>query len=441
MLLRRLAAAAAAAALATAAAANAPLSSAAAPPETTWQLVRLPDAPCLDGTPSTIYVKPGVGADASKLILFWEGGGWCASLLDCLARSKTPLGSSASYPNSTTHYSERDLLSPDCAENPAFCNYASVYAPYCDGASRSSLALAPVVVEGTPLHFSGFAVMRATMDALAAGPGFDMPPLSGVTELLVSGSSAGGLTTLLHLDYIAARAEAASPGIRVSGVPEVGFFVDAESIWQGRRLYTEVYARIAEFGNISGGLPEQLNEACVAAHPAPADRWHCFMAQYTYPYTRTPTFLLQSQVDAFQTANILAPDPNTTFNVYPYAPFAPCEANPGPPGVGGCNATQWKQFDGYAAQFFGALNASLAATPADVLARSGGVITSCAIHTTAIGGISHKIVVAGKTMYEHLVAWYSANAPLEGGAFVYDVPYPADKSCPKPTEPGELILL
>ena len=432
-------------ALAAAAAVSASSTPAPAPapaPLTTWSLVKLPDAPCLDGSPSTIYVKAGVGADASKLILFWEGGGWGESLLDCLARSNTTLGSSTTYPAETTRYSNRDLLLPDCSTNPRFCNYASAYAPYCDGASRSSNVVEPVVVDGTPLYFRGFDVVRATMDALAqaGGPGFGVPPLSAMAEVVVSGSSAGGLTTMLHLDYIAGRAQAENAEVRVVGVPEVGFFVDAASIWGGQHLYTEIYRRIAEFGNISTGDPVQTNEACNAFYAA-EERWRCFFAQYTYPFIRTPTFLLQSQVDEFQTGNILAPSLNISVSASTYPPFAPCIKQPGPPGVGACNATQWSQWSGYADQFFAALNASLAATPADVLARSGGVITSCPIHTTAISGISHRIVVKGKTMYELLVEWFDASAPVEGGSFTYDVPFPGDTSCPKPTALGETLLL
>ena len=405
----------------------------AAAPLTTWVRTNL-TAPCLDGSAAALYVKPGTGADADKVILFWEGGGWCLSLEDCLARSNTTLGSSLAYPPHTTGYSVRDLLQPDCAVNPRFCNYASAYAPYCDGASRSSRAAEPVVVDGKPLYFRGFDVLAATVDALLAGAGGLLPPLSATSELVVSGSSAGGLTTLLHLDYVAGRAQGANPALRVAGVPEVGFFVDAASIWDGRHVYTEMYQRVAAFGNVSGGLPEQVNADCAAAYPAEEDRWHCFMAQYTYPHVRTPTFLLQSQVDEWQAQNILAPDLDTSVAVHTYAPFVPCILHPGPPGQGGsqCNATQWAQWSGYAAQFFAALYASMAATPPDTLARSGGVITSCPIHTTAISGKSHSIVVGGRSMYDWLVAWYDSGAPKEGGAWTLDLPWPGDKSCPLP---------
>jgi len=277
-------------------------------------------------------------------------------------------------------------------------------------------------------------VLAATLAALAApgGPGGGVPGLAGVTDLLVSGSSAGGLTTLLHLDEIAAAARAANPGVRVAGVPEVGFFLDAESIWRGgERVARRAYAAVAALGNVSTGDPAQVNAACMLGTP-PGERWRCFMAPYTYPFVATPTFLLQSSLDQYQTQNLLAPNEDTAVAVTPYAPFLPCTLHPGPePAGGACNATQWAQWFGYDAQFYAAFDAALAATPPAVLARSGGVLTTCPIHTTAIGGRSHAIRVAGKSMYDYLAEWWAARgAPVEGGRWARDVPFPGDTSCP-----------
>jgi hypothetical protein len=130
-----------------------------------------------------------------------------------------------------------------------------------------------------------------------------VPSLADAAELLVSGSSAGGLTTLLHIDVIAERAREVNANIRVSAVPEVGFFVDAASIWGGERLYTEVYTRIADFGNISAGTPDQVNADCVAANPGP-NRWRCFMAQYTYPHIKTPVMIVNSKYDQWKRGEI-----------------------------------------------------------------------------------------------------------------------------------------
>lgn len=44
-------------------------------------------AKCLDGTPPVFLWRQGVGIDASKFIVFLEGGGWCFSPDDCAGRA------------------------------------------------------------------------------------------------------------------------------------------------------------------------------------------------------------------------------------------------------------------------------------------------------------------------------------------------------------------
>ena len=58
------------------------------------------DAKCLDGSQGAYYIWPG---DPKKVLLFFEGGGWCGSddlsstIESCYQRSKTDLGSSTGY--------------------------------------------------------------------------------------------------------------------------------------------------------------------------------------------------------------------------------------------------------------------------------------------------------------------------------------------------------
>ena len=59
-----------------------------------------PTAKCLDGSQGAYYIWPG---DPKKVLLFFEGGGWCGSddlsstIESCYQRSKTDLGSSTGY--------------------------------------------------------------------------------------------------------------------------------------------------------------------------------------------------------------------------------------------------------------------------------------------------------------------------------------------------------
>lgn len=85
-------------------------------------------AMCLDGSPAVVYVnQPTSPPPSPKIILFLQGGGWCmgptaeTTLMNCLSRSKTDLGSSSTYgPTFTPSYEGGNgLLSNDSAINPA----------------------------------------------------------------------------------------------------------------------------------------------------------------------------------------------------------------------------------------------------------------------------------------------------------------------------------
>ena len=409
-----------------------------------WTLVLLqedPTARCLDGSPAAMYLRTGSGENATRFVLFFEGGGWCESLEDCLSRSKTALGSSTGY-GATASWSQRDLLDIDCAKNPRFCTWSSAYFPYCDGASRAGAVEGPVEVDGTPLYFAGGRILNATLsELLSAAPGGDVlssfPSLATAEVVLVSGSSAGGLATYLSIDTIADALAAVNPSAQLLAAPEVGFFfTEGASIWDGERIMAGVFERVAVMQNVSGAPLTPSRERCLAATP-PEDAWLCwFSAPRAYLSLATPTFILNSAWDEWQTSNILAPDPNTLPHVKTYAPFAPCIAAPHT----GCNATQFAQWFAYGAQWRTALAAARAAVldPA-VAARSGGYITSCAIHTTAISGFSHRIKInGGVSMYDALGAWVDGGAPsVAGGHWTMDVDWPGDTSCPGPHEAAE----
>ena len=78
-------------------------------------------AVCLDGTDPAYYIRAGTGSGASKWRVHHQGGGWCEGYPDCVARSKTELGSSQAYPASINETS--DYYSTDNVTNPLFWNW------------------------------------------------------------------------------------------------------------------------------------------------------------------------------------------------------------------------------------------------------------------------------------------------------------------------------
>jgi O-palmitoleoyl-L-serine hydrolase len=364
-------------------------------------------------------------------LLCFSNGGWCTSPEGCYNRSlnKNKLGSSKAYPQTTSEWGKRDLLNPDCAENYAFCNWSSFYLPYCDGLSRAGNA--EIIFNETLLYLRGFEILRASLDQMLnpdelLAPDFPST-LRDATNILISGSSAGGLSTILHMDYMSSYIREKSfqtPVIKA--VPEVGFFIDGESIWDGFHEMTAAFQRAADMGNITSGSSEQVCVGCKEAL-SPDEYWKCFMAEYCYPHLSTPTFLLNSQIDQWQLEHILAPDPDYTVDEVVYEPWVPCIEDPT-----ACNSTQYDQFMGYHDQFMRALDTATAATPL-AFSQNGGFITSCDSHDTASYGDSHTIFIGGVSMYDAMVQWVSLDSSGKSDTVAqwrYDDPWPSNPTCP-----------
>lgn len=382
-------------------------------------------AVCLDGSPGAYYVKWGSGADVNKWIVHINGGGWCTDPKDCFGRSLTSLGSSSSYAP-TADFGGFDMLNITIERNPDFYQYTSVFVMYCDGASLAGNADQPTVYNGTQLWFRGYRILQAVFNNLLAAnpqPGGG-PSLSDATNIILTGNSAGGLATYLHADTVASWLPKTAD---FRAIPEVGFFLDAESV-DGTNGYTPMYQNVAAMQNITTGAFEQVNPACMAALP-PDSRWQCFMAEFTYPFIKTPIFIQNSKLDNWQLRNILAADvPSCTpqsCELHADTGMVNCASAP----ATNCTPTEFIAFQGYAVQFMSALSQSLASNVNAFNGVNGGLITSCDLHDHMIGGGWNKIMVGGKSMREIVTPWMQGKAP---GTWTFDVDWPNNPTCNGP---------
>ncbi|KAG4941013.1 hypothetical protein JHK87_044884 [Glycine soja] len=139
-------------------------------------------AVCLDGSPPAYHFDKGFGEGINSWIVHIEGGGWCNNIESCLDRKDTRLGSSKQMED--IYFS--GILSNEQQFNPDFYNWNRVKVRYCDGSS-----------------FTG--------------------DVEEVDPAILSGCSAGGLTTILHCDsfktFLPSRAN-------VKCVPDAGYFVN-----------------------------------------------------------------------------------------------------------------------------------------------------------------------------------------------------------------------
>jgi hypothetical protein len=173
----------------------------------------------LDGSPYGFYWKPSLSGKSTKWTVSIEGGGWCYTEQECYSRSKGALGTSKAWPATMPfslepagmHFRQWEMGCMNAEGTTLDMDCNAMYLPYGDGASFAGFRGKPWPVPGTKekLWFRGIKNLDATLEwALNHG-------LANATELVVTGVSAGGLSTFLHVDRIAQRVRNTNPSVQV----------------------------------------------------------------------------------------------------------------------------------------------------------------------------------------------------------------------------------
>ncbi|ONM59963.1 Pectin acetylesterase 12 [Zea mays] len=167
-------------------------------------------AVCLDGSLPGYHLHRGFGSGANSWLVNLEGGGWCNDRSSCVFRKGSRRGSS--------NHMERQLqftgiLSNKPEENPDFYNWNRVKVRYCDGGSFTG--------DGSDaaagLYFRGQRIWQAAMDDLMA------QGMRYANQALLSGCSAGGVSTILHCDEFHGLFPS---NTRVKCLADAGMFLD-----------------------------------------------------------------------------------------------------------------------------------------------------------------------------------------------------------------------
>ncbi len=328
-------------------------------------------AVCLDGTPSGFYVAPG---DKRRFVIYIAGGGWCYTPADCAYRAAhTDIGSSQNW---TSSMSGSGILSSDGNNvNPMFASFTRVYVPYCDGFSFMGHRASPVTVGSQTLYFRGHANLQRTLDELDR-----QFQLKAATDVLVAGCSAGGLSTILHVDRVRAFVPNA---LRVAGVPDSGFFLNATNLY-GQFDYGAQMAAGWRLHNASAGA----NAACLKAlGHSPS----CSMAPYVAPLVASPLFLLNSFLDSWQMGNVVGDGVSET---------ASWQAHCVNHGARQCNATELAVANSFAQQLTAQATAAAKAT-------DGYALDSCWTHCQAISDFEWQhFEIGGVNVRDTVEIWW-----------------------------------
>lgn len=248
-------------------------------------------AVCLDGSPPGFYLRNGTSLEKSKWIIFFQGGAWCHDHDTCYERSNTALGSSTCLRRYLRHEDNEGLLSNQVKYNPEFYNWSSVFVPYCDGASFTGDREKPLEVNDKKLYFRGRRILGALLDELLRR-GMDK-----ASEIILSGSSAGAISAIVHADYIQTRVRRVSKAsVRV--LADAGFFLDEPS-YDGTKIMRSIFRKMYTLHNSSASL----NHGCLREQKRKR-KYRCFFPQYSLPFVTTPVFLVNSLYDSWQIGSL-----------------------------------------------------------------------------------------------------------------------------------------
>ncbi len=242
-----------------------------------------PKAVCNDGTAPIFYFSPGSGDDRNKWILFLQGGAGCMTDKVCMERQRQQkeLVTGSGAPASRNF---DGLLSTSKSVNPDFATFAHVYVHYCssdfwagDGENK---------VGGSTWQFRGHEIIDALLDQLLAKSIGGAPTLAAATDVLVAGTSAGGIGVHNNLDHIAARL----PNASVKGIADSGWIPAGV-----RRFGPGILDTRNDSPEAMAFLHSQPDESCAAANPGHESS--CLGEGFVFPYISTPMFVYGDQHD------------------------------------------------------------------------------------------------------------------------------------------------
>jgi len=155
-------------------------------PDATWTWVPIEGNVCRDGSPTGIgvYRNP----DATRLVIYLEGGGACFNSASCSLNPST---------FGETHFAARQwagILDPTDDRNP-LRDASFVYVPYCTGDVHAGSATGVDIARGPQdQSFVGFDNVTRALQRIA-------PTFEGM-DVVLTGVSAGGFGALINYDQV-----------------------------------------------------------------------------------------------------------------------------------------------------------------------------------------------------------------------------------------------
>ncbi len=262
----------------------------------------VPQALCSDGTKPIYYLKKGFGSGTNRWIIWLEGGGACGSddpnnPLWCGLRKGLPLSTSNGF--LATVNDLQGILSKSASFNPDFYSYNQIYVHYCSNDFWGGNGTQKIITKNTneKFWFSGRKIIEALVLDLKAKHKFN-----NATNLILTGSSAGGAGIVMNADEIKKTMPQADVVTLVDAVNLIPFYQfynksNAPQDVTALVYQPEIFKQTYEF------LPMAANTACLnaLAKCTSADcvnsKYVCFLPGVASKFLSTPTFMANDQLD------------------------------------------------------------------------------------------------------------------------------------------------
>jgi hypothetical protein len=227
--------------------------------------------------------------------------------------------------------------------------------------------------------------------------------LSTATEVIVSGTSAGGMSTYMQSSFM--KSQLAAPNARLVAVPDAGFWWDTLQYGSNTaRPWLDSMAK-SIVPNVWNATLRGNNARCLST-PPDGNLAKCYSQPYAYAFLDVPTFVVQSLNDPAS---------------YGFCYKPPCSIKGNTPG--NCKPQELHAL----AQYHNALRGNITLAQSAFGTRDSHFLTSCNQHEeTCRQQDWWGITIAGKTMNSTFYAWYTQGSSAAPGASAIDVAWPND---------------
>ncbi|PHU02261.1 Pectin acetylesterase 11 [Capsicum chinense] len=244
------------------------------------------------------------------------------------------------------------------------------------------------------LYFRGARIFKAIMEDLWS------KGMKNAENAILSGTSAGGLATILNCDKFKCLF---TKDARVKCVADAGFFINGKTIY-GTSYIQEMFRKIVNLHGSTKNLPSPCTSVMKPSL--------CFFPQNVIPYIQTPLFIINSIYDYWQINNTLVP-----VNLDPQHAWKDCTEQ-----INNCTFSQRIVIQAFGMEFlktFEKLPPSF---------TRGYYLTSCFSHgdlyKSAYWFSASSPRLLNKTIAEAVADWY-----FERERFQFIDPYPCAKDC------------